>query len=237
MVFTSASRTHVGHRRKLNEDAMLDCGKRNMWAVADGMGGHHAGEIASALVVEALSSIAPASTLENHVGKAIGALEEANRALVELAHSEYQGRTIGSTIVGLVANDTQYNCFWAGDSRAYRVRDGEIMQLTRDHSLVQDLVDAGMLEPNEAENHPNANVVTRAVGAADTLVVDTVGGHLQAGDVFLLASDGLTRLASAQELLAIILANPLESAADHFIDLALERGAPDNVSLIIVSAS
>jgi serine/threonine protein phosphatase PrpC len=117
------------------------------------------------------------------------------------------------------------------------VREGEIVQLTRDHSLVQDLVDAGMIEASEAETHPNANVVTRAVGASAKLMTDTVGGNLEPGDIFLLASDGLTRLVGAEELLAVLSANSLEAAADYLIELSLQRGAPDNVSLVIVRAS
>ena len=237
MVFDSASRTHVGLRRKLNEDTVLDCRDRNIWAVADGMGGHHAGEVASAMVVEALSAITPGTGFENHVGKVVGGLESVNHALIALAQADYQERTIGSTVVGLLVCETQYKCFWAGDSRAYRLRDGAIVRLTRDHSLVQDLVDAGMLEASEAESHPNANVVTRAVGATENLMVDTVGGALQPNDLFLLASDGLTRLVSDEELQAELSANSIEIAADRMIELSLQRGAPDNVSLVIVRTS
>lgn len=236
MGFDSISRTHVGHRRKLNEDAVLDCGSRRIWAVADGMGGHHAGEVASAMIVEALAGIAPAGSFDTLVGEALGALLDVNRALIELAQSEEDGRTMGSTVVGLVMSDVQFMCFWAGDSRAFRVRDGAITQLSRDHSLVQELVDAGMLEAADAEGHPNANVVTRAVGAAEELIVDTIGGTHQINDLFLLASDGLTRLLGEQELLAVLSANSLEVAADRLLELALERGAPDNVSFVIVRA-
>ncbi len=176
MGFDSISRSHVGHRRKLNEDAVLDSSECLIWAVADGMGGHQAGEVASTMVVEALARIPLADNFNNRVGKALGALEEVNQALIELSQSEYQDRTIGSTVVGLIFGADEYRCFWAGDSRAYLIRGEAIAQLSRDHSLVQDLVDAGMLEADEAENHPNANVVTRAVGASPKLAVDTVGG-------------------------------------------------------------
>lgn len=237
MGFDSISRTHVGHRRKLNEDAVLELANRQIWAVADGMGGHHAGEVASAMVVEGLARIAEAASFDNLVGKVLGALEEVNRALIALAEADHLERTMGSTVVGLAMGDGQYKCFWVGDSRGYRVRAGEIVQLTRDHSLVQDLVDAGMIEASEAETHPNANVVTRAVGASAKLMTDTVGGNLEPGDIFLLASDGLTRLVGAEELLGVLSTNPLEVAADHLIELSLQRGAPDNVSLVIVRAS
>ena len=237
MGFDSISRSHVGHRRKLNEDAVLEFGDRQIWAVADGMGGHHAGEVASAMVVEGLAQISEASSFDNLVGKALGALEDVNRALIAMAQADRLERTMGSTVVGLAMGDGQYSCFWVGDSRGYRVRAGEIVQLTRDHSLVQDLVDAGMIEASEAETHPNANVVTRAVGASEKLITDTVGGNLEPGDIFLLASDGLTRLVGAEELLGVLSANPLGVAGDHLIELSLQRGAPDNVSLVIVRAS
>ena len=237
MGFDCASRTHVGHRRKLNEDAVLSCADRGIWAVADGMGGHDAGEVASAMVVDALSEFPPASSLENLVGKAIAALESVNETLVEMARGGFEKRVIGSTVVGLVADETQYRCFWVGDSRGFRIRSSGIVQLSRDHSLVQDLVDAGMLEPDEAENHPNANVVTRAVGAAEALQVDTVGGEVRSGDIFLLASDGLTRVVGTQELLDEISSNDIHAAADKLIELTLARGAPDNVSLVIIRVS
>lgn len=232
MVFDSATRSHVGHRRKLNEDAVLECTDRGIWAVADGMGGHDAGEVASAMIVDALArfTAGPGDRIE----EAIAALEAVNDSLVMIGRSSGPQRTIGSTVVGLVADDKQYRCFWVGDSRGYRLRDGALVQLTRDHSLVQDLVDAGMIEAAEAEDHPNANVVTRAVGAAERLQVDTVGGELRGGDIFLLASDGLTRLVGKDELSAKLASSDLERAAEGLLDLALARGAPDNVSLVIV---
>jgi len=235
MVFESAARTHVGCRRKLNEDAVLS-GKGWIWAVADGMGGHHAGEIASARVIEALASVPQGESVETLLGNARAALDRCNSELIDMAHGEFDGRTIGSTAVGLAVAGGQHACFWVGDSRALRVRGGIIERLTRDHSLVQDLVDAGMLAEEEAEGHPQANVITRAVGVHARLRVDSVSGALEPGDLFLLASDGLTRLVSEEELCAELLRASPDAVADRLIELALERGAPDNVSLVIVRA-
>lgn len=232
MVFDCATRSHVGHRRKLNEDAVLDCTERGLWAVADGMGGHEAGEVASAMVIDALARVTAGK--DSRIEAAIAGLEAVNDSLIALGRASGQHRTIGSTVVGLVADDREYRCFWVGDSRGYRLRDGGIVQLTRDHSLVQDLVDAGMIEAADAESHPNANVVTRAVGAVEQLRVDTVAGELLGGDTFLLASDGLTRLVREDELSANMASGDLERAAESLLDLALARGAPDNVSLVIV---
>lgn len=208
--------------------------ERGLWAVADGMGGHEAGDVASASVVEALALVPPHSLIEHFVADAISALGMVNRQLIALARSEARPRTIGSTVVGLALGDGRFGCFWAGDSRAYRVRQGEIAQLSRDHSLVQELMDAGMLDALEAEHHPNANVVTRAVGAAETLRVDTSAGDAQAGDLFLLASDGLTRVVNDDEIYAELTSADPESAADALLDKVLSRGAPDNVSFVIV---
>src|SRR5215213_4512936 len=126
------------------------------------MGGHEAGDVASSKVTEALLNLPIVYGLDQLVDSAIAALNRVNHELIDLATSDGGERTIGSTVVGLAVADGQYRCFWAGDSRAYRIRGREIAQLSRDHSLVQDLVSAGMLDAHEAEHHPNANVVTRA---------------------------------------------------------------------------
>jgi serine/threonine-protein phosphatase Stp1 len=229
----SVSRTHVGLRRKVNEDSLLARDDRGLWVVADGMGGHEAGDVASAKVTEALSRLSAAENLDNLVDNAIWALKQVNSDLIELAGSEE--RSIGTTVVGLAISDGEFRCFWAGDSRAYRIRDGHIVQLTRDHSMVQDLVDAGMLRPEDAVDHPNSNIITRAVGVAQDLRVDTVAGDTKPGDQFLLASDGLTRMVEDRELVAQLTATSPAAAAEKLIEKVLERGAPDNVSLIITS--
>lgn len=234
MAIECTARTHVGHKRKLNEDALLASPEGRIWAVADGMGGHDAGEVASAMIIDALAALAPADSLTQRLGKAIGAMESVNAALIDFAQASGEGRTIGSTVVGLVSESTEFGCFWAGDSRALRVRGGEATQITRDHSLVQDLVEAGMLEAERADDHPNANVLTRAVGATRALTVDSVRGAIHPGDVFILASDGLTRLVRREEFAALLAAPSLEVAADRMLDLTLARGAPDNVSFVIV---
>lgn len=236
MGFDCTSRTHVGHRRKLNEDSLLASVEDRIWVVADGMGGHDAGEVASAKVVDALANLPEATSFLNRVGKAIGTLETVNAELIALARQGGTDRTIGTTVVGLMADDEEFCCFWVGDSRAYRIHGGAIAQISRDHSLVQDLVDAGMLEAERAEHHPNANVLTRAVGATEPLKVDTVSGKLESGDIFLLASDGLTRLVGEDEIKAAFAGATLDAAADKLLDMALARGAPDNVTFVIAKA-
>jgi serine/threonine protein phosphatase PrpC len=234
MRFECVTRTHVGCRRKVNEDSLLS--RPGLWAVADGMGGHEAGEVASALVVEMLDASTAGGALAARVAAAHGALQDANRRLVIMAENTGASRTIGSTAVVMAADASSFACLWAGDSRAYLARGGVLEQLTRDHSLVQQLVDSGDLEPSAAAHHPNANIITRAVGAAPDLDVDSVEGKILAGDVFLLASDGLTRLLSDAEILQELEAPDLEAVGNRLIDLCLGRNAPDNVTFIMVKA-
>lgn len=234
MQFECVSRTHVGLKRKINEDSILVETGRGLWVVADGMGGHEAGEVASAAVVDALRALPANPDLDALAAEATQVLQRVNGELIRLAHSNASERTIGTTVVGLAIAGEHFRCFWAGDSRAYWVRGGEIMRVSRDHSLVQDLVDAGMIKPEEAEGHENSNVITRAVGVRDSLEVDCVSGDARPGDLFLLASDGLTRVVNDDEILAELGRGSLEQAADRLIETVLARGAPDNVSLIIV---
>ena len=235
MRFECVSRTDVGLRRKINEDSVFVDSERGLWAVADGMGGHEAGEVASSMVADALRCLPVAGDLDELADRAVEALRQVNRDLVELARSGAgKGQTIGTTVVGLAVANGSFRCFWLGDSRAYRMRDGEITGLTRDHSLVQNLVDAGMLKPEEADTHADANLITRAVGVAETIDPDIVSGDARPGDQFLLASDGLTRVVRDDELAAELQRGPPSQAADRLIETVLARGAPDNVSLIIV---
>ena len=237
MGFECIARTHVGCRRKLNEDALMARPDLGLWAVADGMGGHDAGEVASALIVNSLALGPPGLDLAARTTAASATLHEVNDKLVAMAEDGPEGRTIGSTVVAIAADAVAFACLWVGDSRAYQLRDGYLAQLTRDHSLVQELVDAGMLSPVEAHNHPNGNVVTRAVGAAARLDVDILHGDVRAGDIFLLASDGLTRFVEPDELLRGLQSGDLERAADDFVDLVVSRGAPDNLSFIVLRAN
>ena len=233
MGFECISRTHVGLKRKVNEDSVMLRTDHGLWAVADGMGGHEAGDVASRRVAEALARLPDGRDLDDLTDSAVSALEDVNAELIRLARADHRPRTIGSTVVGLAVRDGQYRCFWAGDSRAYRVRGSRIERLTRDHSLVQGLIDAGMLSREEAKDHPDANVITRAVGASESLEVEIAAGDAEPGDQFLLASDGLTRLVEDDELAKILSSWPPGDAADTLIDAVLARGAPDNVSLII----
>jgi serine/threonine protein phosphatase PrpC len=234
MSFDCVSRTHVGLKRKVNEDSILVRTERGLWAVADGMGGHEAGDVASTMVTDALRALPIVYGLDDTVEAAVDALRRVNGELIRLARSEDdRSRTIGTTVVGLAIADGNFRCFWVGDSRAYRIRHGQIRRLSRDHSLVQDLVDAGMLNSADAEKHESANVSTRAVGVSEELEVDSSTGEAAPGDIFLLASDGITRVVEDSELLEELANGSLEAAADKLVELVLARGAPDNLSMVI----
>lgn len=236
MRFECITRTHVGCRRKINEDATLFRPDLGLWAVADGMGGHHAGEVASALVMELLGSGAAEPALASRIAVAHRALQDANQQLQAMATGPGRSRTVGTTIVLIASDLRSFICLWAGDSRAYLVRNDVLKQLTHDHSLVQQLVDVGDLNQTAAANHPNANIITRAVGAAPELDIDSVQGDVTIGDVFFLTSDGVTRLLSDDEILEALRAEDLNAAADRMVDTCLAREAPDNLTFIVMKA-
>jgi serine/threonine protein phosphatase PrpC len=237
--WSSADRSHVGMVRAINEDACLALPEMGLWVVADGMGGHEAGDIASQMIVETLKQITPPQDWEDFLAAVREGLREVNRRLREESAQRYQHRTIGSTVVVLVMRDSQCACLWAGDSRIYRLRDGALEQLTRDHSHVQELVDQGLISAEDAHRHPLANVITRAVGSSDDLPIDEAIYPLQAGDMFLLCSDGLNKTVSDEEI-AHLLSNSnhhCQEAVKAFIHLALMRDANDNVTTVVVNIS
>lgn len=234
MHFLNAARTDVGLRRKVNEDAMLDRPEIGLWAVADGMGGAEAGDLASSMIVEGLGKLTAEKDSSTLATAACAQIRHVNDQILQISNSGPSRRVIGSTVVGLAVVENGYEVFWAGDSRAYLVRDREITQLSRDHRLVEDLVRAGMLTPEEAIGHPDENVITRAVGVSEDLAIDRVHGRVHPGDIFLLASDGLNKVVPDAEILSTIATrNPMQ-AADVLIELTLDRGAPDNVTVVIV---
>jgi protein phosphatase len=230
----SAGFTDAGRVRAVNEDALLDRADLGLWAVADGMGGHQAGDLASRLVVEALGS-APAPTF---LGRAVTDLRRrlaaVNQRLLTEASSRGEG-IIGSTVATLLAVGGHCVLLWAGDSRIYRLRDNRLRQLTRDHSHVGELVEQGVLKREDAEHHPAANVITRAVGADARLVVDTQIQELCGRDRFLLCTDGLTRELSEEEIGELLDGDDLDQAARALVQHACDAGARDNVTVVIVA--
>ncbi|MDE1882349.1 MAG: serine/threonine-protein phosphatase [Rhodospirillales bacterium] len=227
--------TDVGAVRKHNEDNMLARPDIGLWVVADGAGGHDSGEVASGMIVEALSRL-PATLGAGELLSGIRlTVSGVHAALREEAAKRGGNSMIASTFVGLMIRDKHFACLWAGDSRAYLLRQGQLQQITRDHSLVQELVDAGTLRPEDAERHPHANVITRAVGADDeTLELDKVIGQIQPGDRFLLCSDGLSKTLSEQEIQGLLGVPDGVPPTELLIAAALARRVNDNVTAVVV---
>ena len=223
--FRSWAATDKGPRAR-NEDAYVDRPEIGLWAVADGAGGHAAGEVASGMIADALRAVAADVA---RVREAIGRTHEALRA--EAARRGPR-EMVASTVVVLLAEGERFACLWAGDSRAYRLRGGTLRQITRDHSLVQELLEAGAIGPEEVEGHPRGNVITRAVGGDhDALVLDEVGDRLMAGDRFLLCSDGVCKVLG-EEALGELMGG--EAPATALVAAALATKAGDNATAVVV---
>ena len=233
--FTSGALTHVGLVRRRNEDACLDRPDRGLWAVADGMGGHEAGDFASTRIVAALDATGPPTDLGVFADVCASRLTAVDAELRARAAMLGPAAVIASTVVVLLADGAEFVCLWAGDSRIYRWREGELRQLTIDHSRVRELVDAGLLQPEAAADHPEAHVVTRAIGGG-RLEFGTLRDTLRPGDRFLLCSDGLTNMLADEEI-ARGMAEPagVGAAAEQLLDLVLASGAVDNVTIVIVA--
>jgi type VI secretion system protein ImpM len=228
----SFARTDVGMRRKCNEDAILDRPQAGIWAVADGMGGHQAGDVASLMIVEALGELEFSGDLESAIKKTSACLKQVNDDLRDLAESRFGNQIVGSTVVALIADDKQFAYLWAGDSRLYRLRNKQLAQLTVDHCEDQEYPENNLMPADRPLKQ--TNVITRAIGADDDLVLDCETVAVQPGDVYLLSSDGLDKEVSFQEIEAILNANNPEASVQALIDLALQRGARDNVSVVVV---
>jgi len=235
LVFRAAARTHAGTRRTVNEDRVLDRTDKGLWAIADGMGGHRAGDVAASTVIEAMTAVEHGPSGYSYLGDIVAAVEQANAAIFTGRAAEGAGAS-GSTVVALIAHEGHYACLWAGDSRAYLFRDGVLAPITRDHSLVQQLVDRGDVPESRRRQHPNAHIITRAVGVDARVELDRQFAAIAAGDIFLLCSDGLTGCLDDAEMARALAGGDLDDAADNLLQAALSRQALDNVSLILVRA-
>ncbi|BAJ81679.1 putative protein phosphatase [Acidiphilium multivorum AIU301] len=228
--------THVGAVRKHNEDAYICRPDLGLWAVADGAGGHQAGEVASGMIVAGLDRLEPGLTAAELLPEVRRVVNETHHTLLHEASQRGPRAVIASTIAILILRDDHFACLWAGDSRVYLLRGGELTQLTRDHSLVQALVDEGRLTPEAAEHHPQANVITRAVGADDAdLELDKVIGRIEPGDRFLLCSDGLSKTLPEAEIAALLGSPDGVPPPELLIAATLARKGNDNVTAVVVA--
>ncbi len=227
-----AGLTDVGKIRQANEDSFVARPEAEFWAVADGMGGHKNGRWASETIAEVLGAAVLGGDFDNDAGEVSDAIHAANRRIFEAATAS--GQSMGSTVVALMMRADRFAAFWAGDSRLYLRREGELHRLTRDHTQVQEMVDKGYLAPADAATHPMSHVLSRAVGVERDLELAAITDEAQPGDVFMLCSDGLYGVMSDDEILQILASEP-QAAARSLIDTCLARGAPDNVTVIVVA--
>lgn len=225
--------THVGKKRRVNEDSILTLPEQGVWVVSDGMGGHTAGDFASQTVVDSIAMVETGLSPSDLLPALRDAIRRAHVAILQEAEGR-GGTTIGATVVTLAVANGHFAAFWAGDSRLYRLQAGSIEMLTTDHSMVAGLVLAGQMSWDEAEHHPHSNAITRAVGVGEELELDKVRGELFPGDRFLLCSDGLTKYATFATLERVLSTEPIETVAETLQQIALDGGGADNISIIVV---
>jgi serine/threonine-protein phosphatase Stp1 len=232
-ILGSTACSHPGAVRKRNEDNMVDRPDVGLWAVADGAGGHGAGDVASTAIAEALHAIPPGLSAAEMLAQVRLRLDVVHADMQARAEERGTGGVIASTVVVLLARGGHYAALWAGDSRIYVLRGGALHRVTRDHSLVQELVDSGALTEAEAERHPQANIITRAIGAQGALALDKVSDRIHPGDRFMLCSDGVFK-----ELPEVRLAGMMAdgAGADQLVGAAVAAGARDNVTVVVVNA-
>ena len=230
--FDVGSATHAGNVRERNEDSCLVRTDTGLWAVADGMGGHAAGDLASRILVKSLDAIAQPEAAADLLQQCETQILRANAEIIGWSRA-HNGATIGTTAAVLLVRDRHFACLWAGDSRVYAISHGAIRQLSRDHSEVEELVATGVLSRDDAERWPH-NVITRAVGAAEELELEIVTGSAEPGDIFVICSDGLTRHLGDDEILHHAAHRHARAACEDMLELALARGGVDNVTVIVV---
>jgi len=233
--------TDKGKVRSINEDAMLsrpDLLLSGLWVVADGMGGHDSGELASRTLVQKLGKMSASPDFELLVQSALNSVAETNAELYQAAHQGAQQRVMGTTLVALALHASGRGvCLWAGDSRLYLLRAGRLERITKDHSHVQWLVDYGLISDEQARNHPNASVITKAIGADPEIQIDRADFSIVDGDTLLLCSDGITKELDDDEISVFLQDGSPQTAVEQLIAAAMERGGRDNSTAVCVHVS
>jgi type VI secretion system protein ImpM len=232
----SSALSTMGKVRDLNEDAYLEKPESGIWAVADGMGGHLAGDEAAKSIVDGLGAIAPVDSIDELSAEVTACLKDTNNKLIRQAGENNPDQIMGSTVVVMLAVGSHCASLWAGDSRLYRWRNGLLSQLTRDHTMAAEIGFQDPPSPEASAADAQHNIVTRALGAEPELELDTLFFEARGDDIYLLCSDGLTKEASPQEITAIISGPDCAESSQALIDLAMQRGARDNVTVVVVVA-
>jgi serine/threonine protein phosphatase Stp1 len=234
--FCSSAASHPSAARRHNEDSYVNRPDLGLWAVADGVGGHQAGDLASRIVADAVEAIPAGLGAAELSAEVRLRVADAHRLMQLEAITRGPEASLVSTIVVLLARDDHYVCLWAGDSRAYLLRGRRLRQLTHDHSLLQELLDSGAITPAEVEHHPQRNIITRALGGTDeSAELDEVNDQLRAGDRFLLCSDGLSKTVTDRDIVELMEAGG-DPLAERLVAAAVDREADDDVTAIVVEA-
>jgi len=252
MEYAAAARTDVGRKRQGNEDSLCVAPDLGLYVVADGMGGHAAGEVASRLAVDTIlewmqkylggADLAiqgqPIATCSREATFLLSSIQVANRMIFDAAQGRREYRGMGTTLVSVLAVNNNVALAHVGDSRIYRIRDDRIVQLSRDHSVVQQQVDRGILSPEEAHESQYRHLITRALGLKESVEVDLTEEPVLPGDILLLCSDGLSDLLEDEEILAIVKehADDLEKACQALVDRANYKGGDDNITALLIEA-
>ncbi|MFT4150245.1 MAG: protein phosphatase 2C domain-containing protein [Paracoccaceae bacterium] len=231
--FETGAASHTGKVRDHNEDSFLVQAEAGVWLVADGMGGHEAGDFASRSIAESVASIGLPVSAPDLQARFMDRLLRAHQA-IQGQSQRMGGATVGATLVALLTFERHFACIWSGDSRIYLMRQGQFQQVTVDHTEVQELLRTGAITPEQAASWPRRNVITRAIGVADRPMTDERSGLLADGDTFLLCSDGLTEHVQDHEMATVLAGHGAQGACEALIDLTLARGARDNVTVVIV---
>ena len=224
--------THAGRVRHINEDAFYASDEKGLWAVADGMGGHSRGDYASKAIKEALKSFTPQSS----VSESLADLEEQLFAVNHRCRNAFRGKRVGSTLALMHQFANHVFFIWAGDSRIYRLRQNEFVQLTVDHSLAQEKLERGQISAEEAHSHPSAHVLTRAIGIYANLKLQLSFQLAQPGDRYLICTDGLYNDLRPQELQSMLADTPISASTKGLLEKALDRGGRDNISAVVIDA-
>ena len=226
--------SEVGKVRKHNEDNMLERPEVGLWAVADGMGGHAKGDVASQMIIDSLRKVHEGLSLARFVDDIEDRILTVNKKLLQKASESAKRVTIGSTVAILLTYDKYCVYIWAGDSRIYRLRKNKLRQISTDHSQVELYVEQGLISRADAHMHPHGNMITRAVGATDNLFLDMDIQEITAGDRYLLCSDGLTKHLTDPEIEGFLKQGNAEECCKLLIETTLTRGAGDNVTAVVV---
>ena len=235
--FRAAARSHEGLVRRYNEDSFASIPELALWVVADGMGGHAAGDVASRIIVEEMASIGVPISAADQRARFRERLDRAHRRVRSYA-AENRLDTVGATVAALMVFGTELTCAWAGDSRVYLMRKGQLTALSRDHSEVAAMIADGTISESEARNSPRRNVITRAIGIGPEAEPELVTGGAEPGDRYPICSDGLTEHQDDDAIARVLARDDTpDEIADLLIALTLERGAKDNVTVVVIDSS